>query len=121
MDLGPAALPKAGVTIPTRQGISGNIEASWPVLNPEIIANEFTDPVMLRNSGQALIEKKLERIMIRAHHKAPPPQVWPPVTYSLCQTNQLTFICRHLQVPGRKQPAKECNGARSLMQNSPKS
>jgi hypothetical protein len=62
---------------------------------------------MLRYRGEALIKQELQCEVVGADEEAAPPQVWAPMTNNLHKANQLTFICRQLEVTGRKRATEE--------------
>lgn len=51
-----------------------------------------SDPVMLRNSGQPLIKKELQAIVIYSNRKGPSSQIRPLVPNCLDQTNEFALV-----------------------------
>jgi hypothetical protein len=74
---------------------------------------------MLRN-GAALIQQKLQRVVVCPHHKGAGPEVWPPMAHRFDQPNELPLIGGQLGVLRCDGAAVEGNGATVLMENGTK-
>jgi hypothetical protein len=75
---------------------------------------------MLKDGRQSLIEEELEAPVVGLNGECVTPDVRPPVTDSLDQPNKLALIGWQLGVVRSDWPAKEHNGAITLMQHSAK-
>ena len=74
------------------QRVHDGVELHCTVFDREVIPEQLGDPCMLRNRRQALVEEELEAPVVGSDGERPTPEVRPPMTDSLDQPNQLTFI-----------------------------
>ena len=58
--------------------------------------------------------------MVGADEEAVPLEIWPPVSHSLNQTDQLVLVCLQLAVAGSEGSTEEGQGSRPLVQNGAK-
>jgi hypothetical protein len=72
---------------------------------------------MLRDGGEALIQQKLQRVVVCPHHKGAGPEVWPPVVHRFDQPNELPLIGGQFDVLQRDRAVVEGNGATVLMEH----
>ena len=63
---------RVGVGVAAGQGIGHGVEATRAILDSELEAKEFADPLMLRHGGEALVQQELEAVVIRANTERPP-------------------------------------------------
>lgn len=77
--------------------------------------------MMLRDSGQPLIEQVLEAVVIALDDKAAPPQVWPPVSDGMHKADQLALVGDKRPVLGCHRPTEECDRVAVLDQHEPES
>jgi hypothetical protein len=59
--------------------------------------------------------------MVRLDEETMTPQVWPPVTDSVDQADELTLICSEVTVLGGHDPAEEGDRMSVLNEHRPKS
>ena len=62
-----------------REGIHHRVQTPRTILHSEVKAEELADPLMLRNSGQALVKQKFETVVVSTNQEVVPPQVWTPM------------------------------------------
>jgi hypothetical protein len=55
------------------QRVRHGVEASWLVLDSEVEPEQLTDPLVLWNRRQALVEKELQVVMVSANKKMSSP------------------------------------------------
>jgi hypothetical protein len=94
---------------------------SWAVLDDEIKPEQLVNPLMLGNSGQPLIQEKLQAIVVSADEDAAPPKVRSPMPHDLNQADQFMFVGSQLDVAGGKGPAEEGQGTCPLVKNNAES
>ena len=81
------------VHLPSRQPIGNYIESARPIFNCEIKPKELTNPLMLGNCREPLIQQELQCKMICAHNKLSAPQIRTPVPNCLDKADEFPLIC----------------------------
>ena len=71
---------------------------------------------MLRNGGEALVQEMFEAAVIRVHKELRRPQIWPPVSHGLYETNKLAFVGCELGMLWSDCPTEEGDRALTLVQ-----
>ena len=59
--------------VATGQSVGDHVETARPVFNLEVEAEELADPLVLGNSRHALVQQKLETVVISAYQKVAAP------------------------------------------------
>lgn len=80
------------------------------VLHGEV--EQFTDPLVLRNRGQELVQHVLQVVVVRANCEVATPQVRPPMTNSQNEPNQLPLVGINLRVVGGERARRPGEGQR---------
>jgi hypothetical protein len=75
-----------------RERIRNNVEVPWSKLHCKIETKQLAYPLMLRNSGEPLIQEELQSVVVRVDHEAATLEIRPPVTNCLHQTDQFALI-----------------------------
>ena len=111
----PALLWAVQLGVTAGKSIRHGIKAAGAVLHGEVEAKQLADPLMLRNGGEALIQEKLQAVVVSADQEVAPPQVRAPMADSLHQSNKLPFVCRKLEVARGERSAEESEGPGTLV------
>jgi hypothetical protein len=106
------------LSVPAGQGVSDRVEAPRPVLHVEVEAEKLADPLVLGHRREALVQQVLQAKVVGADDEVAAPQVRPPMSDRLDHTNELTLVCRELEVAGSERPAKERQGAGTLVKDN---
>ena len=88
------------------------------LLDGEIEAEQLTDPLVLRDHQQALVQKELQAVVVNTDQKMAPPQVRTLVAHSLHQADELPFIRRKLEMARSEWSAEKCEGTDALVRDS---
>ena len=70
----PLSVGDSGVVVgvAARQGIGHGVKMAGEILDGEVEAEELADPLMLQHGGEALVQQKLEAVVVRADTDQPP-------------------------------------------------
>ena len=79
-------------SVASGQRVGDCVRRAGLVFYGEVEAQQFANPVVLRNGGQALVQQVLQAVVICLDSETAPPEVWSPVAYCLNQTNKLTLV-----------------------------
>jgi len=82
------------LSIATREGVRHDVGCPGLVLDGEVEAEQLANPMVLGNGGKALIQQKLEAMVVRLDEEVAAPQIWPPVPHCEHEANELPLIRR---------------------------
>jgi hypothetical protein len=68
-------------------------------LDLEVEPNKLARPLMLGDCGEALINQKLQAVMVCSDHEQLAPKVGTPMLHGLNESDQLTLVCGQFGVP----------------------
>lgn len=92
---------------------------AWSVLHPEIEAQKFAYPIVLRDGRQPLVQEVLQTVVIRLYGERSSPQVRSSMSYCLDEADELPLICGESSVSRCYGTAEISHWPCSLMKNSP--
>jgi len=72
------------------------------------------------DGGKPLVPEMFEAAVIRAHEELRRPQIWPPVSHGLHETNKLAFVGCELGMLWSDCPTEEGDRALTLVQHCAK-
>jgi hypothetical protein len=78
--------------ITARERVGDDVLAAWFVFHGEVKTQELAHPMMMQYYGKALVQQKLEAVVVHFDDEYAPPEVRPPVTLGLNQTNELPLV-----------------------------
>jgi hypothetical protein len=90
----------AGASSSWRESIDRRIKSTRSVLNGIIEPEQLAEPLMLRNSGQPLIQEELQAVVVDADEEPTSPKVQPPMPHYLHQPDEFAFVGRQFDVAG---------------------
>jgi hypothetical protein len=102
-----------------RESVSHCVRRAGLVLDGEIEAQQFANPVVLGNRGEALVKEVLEAVVVRLDGESVPPQVRPPMPNSEDEADELAFICRQGAMARRDRSTEERDQVRVLDEHGP--
>jgi hypothetical protein len=108
------------LAVASGEHVGHGVEASRAILHTKIIAEELVDLIVLWDRGKALIQHKLQCIMIHADKERPAPQVRTLMPDCLHQADQFVFIGGEVEVARRELLAEVGNGFTALVEDDPK-
>jgi len=110
----------ARVLIAARQHVRGSVLATRPVNHRERVTEQLTNPCVLRNCGEPLVEQVLQAAVVRSDGERTCPEVGAPMSNGLNEAYELLLKSGKLGMLRRHGAAEEGDRPLALMEDRPK-
>ena len=102
-----------------RKSIGDDFLATWFIFHREVEPQQLAHPMVLWNGSEALVQQKLQAVVVSFDDEHTSPKIWPLVVHGVRQTNELPLISGERSMTWSNGFAEIGNGAATLMQDCP--